>query len=205
MGFFCNGSEVEDGSKVLQLLFSALLLCCLHVVCWALYRMSVRQFVGWEVCDLNWLSSAVNAGIVYSLNAADLFLPLCFKHFWAKSTLSLPGKTQEGWCPRREVMIVFLNFNYKINITPEELSCQNEHSRLQTSSGRDTVLISSVEPLTQLGSCVALCSFDTLSARGREGRKEVDSPTSQFKWGGTHSKLLSTCSCFPFSMGKALI
>lgn len=72
-------------------------------------------------------------------------------------------------------MIVFLNFNYKINITPEELSCQNEHSRLQTSSGGDTVLISSVEPLTQLGSCVALCSFDTLSARGREGRKEVDS------------------------------
>lgn len=36
-------------------------------------------------------------------------------------------------------------------------------------------ILYSVEPLTQLGSCVALCSFDTLPARGREGRKEIDS------------------------------
>lgn len=77
----------------------------------------------------------------------------------------------------------FLSFNYKINITPEELSRQNEHSVLQISSGGDTVPISSIEPLAQLGICVAVCSLDTLSARGRErSRFTAASPsTSQFK------------------------
>lgn len=40
---FCNSSEIKDGSRVLQLLFSQLLLCFLHTVCWMLYRMSVRH------------------------------------------------------------------------------------------------------------------------------------------------------------------
>lgn len=42
-GFFFSNRGVEDGSRVLQLLFSALLLCFLHIVCRMLYRMSVRH------------------------------------------------------------------------------------------------------------------------------------------------------------------
>lgn len=96
-GFFCNSRGVEDGSRLLQLLFSALLLCfSAHCVLAIVFNECKTQFVGWEVCDLNRLSPAVNAGVVYFWNAADLFLPQCFKHFWAKSTLSLPGRPKRA-------------------------------------------------------------------------------------------------------------
>lgn len=58
----------------------------------------------------------------------------------------------------------FLSFNSRINITPEELSCQNEHGSLWGSSGGGCARLGSA-PCSP-----ALCSFDALSWRGRWGQ-----------------------------------
>lgn len=81
------------------------------------------------------------------------------------------------------MMIVLLALMTKLASPHEKLSCQNEHSRLQASSGGDHVPISPIESLAQIGICVAVCSFDTLSARGRGGNRftAASPPTSQFK------------------------
>lgn len=61
----------------------------------------------------------------------------------------------------------FLSFNYRINITPEELSWQNEHGRLWGSSGGGCAPLGSAPPAHL---CVAL-----MLLLEREGWRGVDS------------------------------